>query len=149
MINETFKAVGTLRLVLTDENGNVKVDRTENNIITTVGKTYIAQRITSGSPVLMGFMALGTSSTAEAAANTGLGTELAGARVVATPSNTLNVANFSATFAAGVGTGAIVEAGIFNTASINTGVMLNRVTFAVVNKGALDTLSISWNITVA
>jgi hypothetical protein len=149
MINETFKAVGTLRIVLTDENGNVKVDRTENNIITTVGRTYIAQRITSGSPALMGWMAVGTSAAAEAAGNTQLGSEIVGGRAVATPSNTANVANFAATFGAGAGTGAIVEAGIFNASAINSGVMLNRVTFAVVNKGALDTLAISWNITVA
>lgn len=46
-----------------------------------------------------------------------------------------------ATFAAGTGTGALTEAGIFNASSAGT--MLNRVVFATVNKGASDTLIVT------
>ena len=42
---------------------------------------------------------------------------------------------------------AIKEAGIFNAAT--GGTMLARTTFAVINKGTDDTVSISWTITVS
>jgi hypothetical protein len=62
---------------------------------------------------------------------------------------TTTVANdaiqFQATFPAGTGTGALTEAAILNAASAGT--MLNRVVFSVINKGALDSLTITWKIT--
>ena len=74
--------------------------------------------------------------TAAAAANTALVTELA--RKAATFSHTAGtkVFQFEATFNAGEATGAITEAGVFNAASAGT--MLDRVVFAVINKGADD-----------
>jgi len=50
------------------------------------------------------------------------------------------------TFGAGVGTGAVTEAGIFNASSAGT--MLCRTTFSVINKAAADTLGITWTVTV-
>jgi hypothetical protein len=52
-----------------------------------------------------------------------------------------------ATFGAGVATGAITEAGVFN--ALTAGTMLCRTVFSVINKGALDTLVITWKVTVA
>jgi hypothetical protein len=54
---------------------------------------------------------------------------------------------YVATFSAGTGTGAVVEAGIFNAASAGT--MLCRTVFAVVNKGVDDAMTITWQITVS
>jgi hypothetical protein len=54
---------------------------------------------------------------------------------------------YVATFSAGTGTGAITEAGIFNASSAGT--LLCRTVFSVINKGALDTLVITWKVTVA
>ena len=51
------------------------------------------------------------------------------------------------TFAAGTGTGAITEAGIFNASS--GGTMLCRTVFSVVNKGASDAMTITWTVTVS
>lgn len=56
-------------------------------------------------------------------------------------------AQYVATFGPGVGTAAITEAGIFNAASAGT--MLARTAFPVINKGALDTLTLTWKVTVA
>jgi hypothetical protein len=81
--------------------------------------------------------------------------------VIFTNANTIT---YACTFLPGVGTGAIVEAGIFNEsspsgttsgnagsyASTRTGgTMLCRTTFAVVNKGADDTMSITWTVTIS
>jgi hypothetical protein len=54
---------------------------------------------------------------------------------------------YIASFPAGTGTGAVVEAGVFNDPTAGT--MLCRTVFAVVNKGADDAMSITWAITVS
>jgi hypothetical protein len=55
--------------------------------------------------------------------------------------------SYAATFPAGTGTGAVVEAGIFNASSAGT--MLCRTTFDVVNKGADDAMSVTWTVTIS
>jgi hypothetical protein len=151
MVNDSIKAKGTLTLVLTDENGNIK-QQDEHNLVVSAGLAYIASRMRDATAGVMSHMGVGTGTTAAAAANTALETAL-GARVALTSTTlvTTTVANdavqYVATFGAGVSTGAITEAGIFNAAS--GGTMLCRTTFAVINKGALDTLAITWKVTVA
>ena len=54
---------------------------------------------------------------------------------------------YVASWAAGDGTGAITEAGIFDAAS--AGDMLARTVFSVVNKGADDSMTITWTVTVS
>ena len=58
-----------------------------------------------------------------------------------------NTVIYSAGFGLGVGTGAITEAGIFNAAS--SGTMLCRTVFSVINKGILDSMVITWTITIS
>jgi len=98
----------------------------------------------------MSHMAVGSGSTAAAAGDTSL-TELGRVSLTSTTIVTTSVTNdavqYVATFAAGTGTGAITEAGIFNAGSAGT--MLCRTVFAVINKGSLDTLTITWKVTVA
>jgi hypothetical protein len=135
---------GTPRIVLTDKDGNVKQDFSVPNLVVTTGKTFIAARMV-GTPTAMSHMALGTGTTAAAVGNTALETELV--RVaLATASSTGAVTTYVASFPAGTGTGAITEAGILNASS--SGTMLCRTTFPVVNKGADDTMSITWTITI-
>jgi hypothetical protein len=91
----------------------------------------------------MTFVGIGTDSTAEAASNTALGTEVS--RHTGTAGHSGAVYSVIATFAAGSGTGAIVEYGLFNS---NTGgTMFSRDTEAVINKGALDTLTVTTEVT--
>ena len=83
---------------------------------------------------------------AAAAGNTALGSE--SARTALTSSTvTDNEIVYVDTFAAGTGTGAITEAGIFNASS--GGTMLCRTVFDVVNKGASDAMTITWTVTVS
>jgi hypothetical protein len=98
----------------------------------------------------MTHMEVGSGITAAAAANTALVTAISGGR------NTLSVAGgtvsgstvtYAATWLAGDATGAITEAGIFDSAS--GGDMLARTVFAVVHKAAGDTITISWTITIS
>jgi hypothetical protein len=91
-------------------------------------------------------MAIGTGTTAAAAGDTALGTELDRNSIASTTVNG-NQIEYTSTWAAGDGTGAITEAGIFNDASAGT--MLARTVFSVVNKDQNDTLSITWTVTLS
>lgn len=115
------------------------------NLVVSVGRNYIASRMIGTTSPVMTHIALGANSTAAVSGDSTLGTELG--RAVLTSSTSLdNVVTYTATFAAGVATGSIQEAGIFNAAS--GGIMLARTTFAVVNKGSTDILAVSWQISV-
>lgn len=148
MINDNIKITGDVRIDLFDENGMVKDTREIKNLVVTVGKTFIASRMVGVSSAVMGWMELGTGTTAAAVGDTTLQTVISASRVTLTSgTNTTNVVTYVASFPAGTGTGAVTEAGVFNAASAGT--MLCRTVFAVVNKGALDAMSITWTITVS
>jgi hypothetical protein len=150
MLQDNIKTKGTLTLVLTDENGNVK-QQDEHNLVVSSGLAYIASRMKDATATAMSHMAVGAGATAAAAANTALGSELGRVTLTSTTIVTTSVTNdavqYVATFPAGTGTGAVTEAGIFN--NVTAGTMLCRTVFAVINKGALDTLTITWKVTVA
>ena len=150
MLKDNIKTKGTLTLVLTDENGNVK-QQDEHNLVVSAGLAYIASRMKDATATAMSHMAVGSGSVAAAAGNTALGSELGRVTLTSTTIVTTSVANdavqYVATFAAGTGTGAVTEAGILN--AVSAGTMLCRTVFAVINKGALDTLTITWKVTVA
>lgn len=142
---DNIDALGTLHLVLRDETGAIKSEFSTKNLVVTTGKNFLASRAAGTAQAVMSHMAIGSGTVAPVAANTTLGTELG--RVGLTSSNvTNNTIQYVATFGAGVGTGAVTEAGIFNAASAGT--MLNRTTFSVINKSASDTLTITWNLTL-
>lgn len=151
MISENIKAKGALKLVLTDALGNIKTERDETNLVVSLGKAFIATRMMGVAYNVMSHMAIGTSSTAESAAQTALITQAGIVTLTSTSSVTTTVTNdtiqYVASFPAGTGTGAIVEAGIFNAAS--AGLMLSRTVFGVINKGASDVLTITWKVTIS
>ena len=118
------------------------------NMVVTAGKEWIASRMQGVVDGVMTHMAVGTGTVAAAAANTTLGTELA--RQALTTSGGVvagAVITYASTYAAGTGTGAITEAGILNASSAGT--LLARTVFGVINKGALDTMTISWAVTIS
>ena len=144
MINDTIKVTGELKLTLTKPDGNTH-ETVVPNIVVTDGKEYIASRMKDATATAMSHMAIGTGSTAAAAGDATLGTE-AGRVSLTSTTVTSNAVAYVATFGAGTGTGAITEAGIFNASS--SGTLLCRTVFSVINKGAADTLGITWTVTV-
>lgn len=146
MINDKLGVKGRLNVVLRDSGGNVKSETEIPNLVVDSGLDYIASRMKDATEDAMSHMAVGSGTTAANAADTALETQI-GARVALTSTTvTDNEIVYLATFAAGVGTGAITEAGTFNAATAGT--MLCRTVFSVVNKGADDTLQITWTITL-
>jgi len=138
---------GELHIVLRDEAGNVTQEVTVPNLVVDTGLNYIASRMVGTSKSVMSHMAVGSSNTAAAAGNTNVGSILGSRKALTSSTATLNAVEYVATFAAGEGTGAIVEAGIFNAST--SGDMLCRTVFDVINKGAADSMTITWTVTVS
>jgi hypothetical protein len=145
MIQDSIKVTGELKITVTNPNGNVTQETVIPNLVVTSGKDYIAERMKDATTTAMSHMAIGTGTSAAAAGDTTLGTE-AGRVTLTSTTVTANAVAYVATFGAGTGTGAITEAGLFNASS--SGDMLCRTVFSVINKGAADTLGITWTVTV-
>ena len=138
---------GILNIVLRDDAGNVTQEVTVPNLVVDTGLAYIASRMKDTTQTAMSHMAVGSGTTNPAAGDTALESQL-GSRVALTSTTvTDNAVEYVATFGAGVGTGAVTEAGIFNASS--GGTMLCRTEFAVINKGASDSMTITWTVTIS
>jgi hypothetical protein len=145
---------GRVDVFLYDEHGAIKDERHLDNLIVDSGLEGVAYRIaphdgsvTPNSP--WNYVAIGTGVTPPASGDTALQLEIAR---IQDP-----IANYTTTsgkqvklqvsFASGVGTGVISESGLFNAAS--GGAMLARQAFAPIVKGASDTLTVTWVITLS
>lgn len=145
MFNDQLKVTGDVVVEITGPDGRVKDRREIKNLVVTTGKTFIAARMV-GTPTAMSHMAIGAGTTAAAAGDTALGSEL-GRVTLTSATSTGAVVTYTASFPAGTGTGAVTEAGTFNASS--GGTLLCRTVFSVVNKGIDDAMSITWAITVS
>ena len=147
---ENLALSGRLRIEVRSPDGAVKDSREIDNLVVNAGLAFIASRMTGTAQAVMSHVGIGSGATAAAAAQTDLGSLLGSRKALS--STTIVGANsnqvqYVAAFNAGESTGAVTEAGIFNAAS--SGTMLCRTTFAVVNKDANDTLTITWTITLS
>jgi len=140
MINDDLKLTGALTIALND-----KIVQETENLVVTAGKNWVADRMNNANTV-MTHMAVGTGTTAAAAGQTTLVTENDRNALTST-TVTDNAVAYVATWAAGDATAAITEAGIFDAAT--SGDMLARTVFSVVNKGAADSMTITWTVTVS
>lgn len=131
----------TTKMVLRGADGRIKARRVIHNTVTTPGKAGAADQIlaspTLGKPT---HMAIGTGTPS----GTALGTEL-DRNALTSKTRSGAIVTLVGDWAAGDGTGAITEAGTFDASS--AGNMWMSQTFAVINKGASDTLSINWTLT--
>ncbi len=130
-----------VKIELFGPDGELKQEVTLHNTITTSGKNGAADQILSG-PTLgkPTHMAVGSGTPGSNA----LGAEI-DRNALLTKTRSGAVVTMTATWAPGDGTGALVEAGIFDASS--SGNMWCSATFPVVNKSAGDTLSLSWTLT--
>lgn len=141
------KTIDNVKVQLFDADGILKEERSIHNLVVTAGLNHIADQLSSTpGGAAMSHMAVGTGTDAAAAGDTTLGTEL-DRNALTSRTDSGAVVTYVGTWGAGDGTGAITEAGIFNAAS--SGTMLARAVFDVINKGAADSLVITWTLTVA
>ena len=143
--HESLELHVNVRMELRGPDGKLKEERTLHNLVVTVGKNLLlASGGTAKYVKEFAYIAIGTGTNAAALADTALQTELT--RAASTVSNpSANTLRFSYLFAAGVGTGAITESGLLDAAA--AGNLLARQVFAVINKGALDQLTVTWDLT--
>ena len=146
MINEELKLRGDVAIVLKDKDGNVKDSREIHNLVVSSGLEFICSRMAGTSAGVMSHMALGSGTTAAAAGQTDLVSILGSREALDSTSASSNTITYVSSFEAGEATGAVTEAGVFNAAS--SGTMLCRTVFAVVNKSADDTMSVTWTLTL-
>ena len=134
--SDSTRLVGHLRIWL-----NGQLVRDIHNTITTAAKAGAADQVLA-SPTLAKptHMAVGTSTPAANA----LGIEL-DRNILTSKTRSTNVVTMVGDWLAGDGTGAITEAGTFDDPTV--GNMWMSSSFSVINKGASDTLSISWTLT--
>lgn len=141
-MRDFLKPKGRVRLTHTKADGSV-IQYEVSNLVVLAGRAWIASRMEGASSAVMSHLAVGSSSTAPAAGDTALGSEVARVALMSAVAAS-NTITYIAQFPAGTGTGALEEAGIFNDGT--SGTMLARVTFPVINKGSGDTLQVSWTI---
>lgn len=144
----TVTLKGRYYATLYGPDGAVKERREGDNVVTTVGKEFIASFLRSAVAAAATFtaryIAVGSDATAEAIGNTALGTEL-GRHTASVSYTSGGIFNVTATFAAGSGTGAIAEYGLLSSST--GGTLLSRDTEAVITKGASDTLTVNYTLT--
>jgi hypothetical protein len=145
--NELLIPDDNVLIQLWDESMKLSWEERVHNLVVTAGKNHIADQL-SASPgqSAMSHMEIGSGSTAPAAGDTALVSAI-DRNALTSRTDSGNVVTYVGDWAAGDGTSAdIEEAGIFNAAS--SGTMLARAVFTQINKGASDTLKITWTVTV-
>lgn len=164
---DRFGLVGFGVVALYGEDGNLKQAQPFANLITDAGDLYYAQKAivgiapaTASAPTAVAHMKLGTGTTAAAKSGAGAAivTGITGSSQAfdATYPQTSNLgagqgvtAVYKTTWAAGAATNtAITEAVISSDTTTGAGTAANsiaRTVFTAVNKGASDTLAITWS----
>ena len=130
--------------------GMVIDSRSVNNVITYAGLIEVAGQILNdqeGSYTSFDYIAIGTG-TAAAEITTGGGARAAGTGTLVTTTHTEDTSQLVVTFNF-TGTLAVVESMVGNNASANTGTMLCRQTFSVINVVSGDSLQVTWKVAVS
>lgn len=126
------------------------------NLVPTVCRTMIANNLIDSTPdneMVVEYIALGSGTNAPANGDTTLDTEQY-RNIVASKTNSSNVAYVSGFFSATECNGTYYEAGIFAdaTATTSSGILVSRVLLnspSGITKSATETLTIDWTITIS
>jgi len=160
IISRTFKILGLrdkpsikghMRLELRGPDGELKEVREsplDGNTITVLHDATVADRMAGGADALIDYTGVGTTSGGKTTASTALEAQVARVQNAGNAQGAGaddNDVVHTASFPAGTGTGALVEAGLFTT--LATATLHAYQEFAAVNKGAADTLTVTWTIT--
>ncbi|MBU0665342.1 MAG: hypothetical protein KJ990_12475 [Proteobacteria bacterium] len=149
-LRDGVRPFGRVHFLITRADGTIKCDCWHPNLVVTTGKNHIADQLSDKGEAAMSHMAVGTGTTAAVATDTALETEIdrnALASKTQGSGTDANKVTYVCTWAAGDGTGAITESGLFNSAS--AGQMLCRSVFAVKNKEAGEAMTMTWILTIS
>ena len=145
MFLEEIRVSGHLRICKYDINGNLKQEVFVNNLVTNLGKSFLAQRAISNSVPFASHIAVGSGTTPASTGNNELQAE-----IDRLPLNTLTFSDnqivHNVTLGLGEAVGTLSEAGIFTDSS--GGTMIARTTFDPLVKTAEDIFNIEWRIVI-
>jgi hypothetical protein len=152
-LSHVLKIKGHYKIVLRGSNGEIKDIREGDNYVVQNGLYSIMDQILA-SPTLikMGWAGIGTGSisgtcTANGVVLNTLTTEIDRNAFTSKTRGSNAVITTVTDWIAGDGTGAITEAGTFSHSTTTTSDMWMCASFAVINKGASDTLQLTWTLT--
>jgi hypothetical protein len=145
-VDDVIRLKGRMVAELYGPDGELKELREVDNLITTVGRNSVVDNLlaspTLGKPT---HMEVGTSGTAAAVGDTTI-TGAFGRVALTSKNRATNVLTMVGDWAAGVATGALQEAGVWDASTAGT--LWARATFTTINKAAGDTLKITWTWTI-
>lgn len=144
---------GSLHMVLNDLRGNKVDERIIHNVVVTQGRSWVLGQLQSVNHVTaqnIGWLAIGTSTTAPATGDVLLGSEVTRVAVGTWVTSTLTANPPSwqaqASFASNIGNTTLGEVGLFNSSGANVATMLGHATFTSFSKTTSNTLTISYTI---
>jgi len=143
MLTDSVKVTGELQIRRLRD-GVITHEYEGKNLVVTTGTNLIAARL-AGYGTVISHMGVGIDQTAPSSTNTALASQVGRTTVVTTYNNTNEVV-YTATFAPGIGTGDLTEAGLFNAST--GGTMLARTIFPAFEKSVADTVTIQWKIKI-
>ena len=153
-MNEGTGIKGHVKVELRDELGNMKHYQEFPNTITNVFDAHAAARLSGVSDNIISFIAIG-SGDSQAAVDTTLdhlinivalsGTTGSILQLTGANDNDLQAVGY---WGAGAGTGSITEAGLFKMSGTTLGSMCAYTDSINVQKGASDTLTLTWTLTL-
>lgn len=142
---------GSLRIILGDANGKPIKEWEVQNSVVTIGRAFVLGQLQTVNHITsrnIGFLAIGSGTTAPTTGDTALGLEVT--RVAVGTFNTAGLAGpvpswqAQVSFATSDANTTLAEAGLFNSSA--GGTMLARATFASFVKATSNTLAINYTI---
>ena len=144
---------GSLRIALRDLDGAILQERLINIVVVTQGSSWVLGQLVTVNQVTsqaMGWLGIGTSTTAPATSDTLLGSEVTRVAIGTWVTSTLTANPPSwqaqASFASNVANTTLGEVGLFNSSGANVATMLGHATFTSFSKTTSNTLTISYTI---
>ena len=144
MSKDKITVKGEVTITLRDEKGEIKKQVKLPNLVTTIGKNEMAKLLANSSGFARpSHISVGTDNSAPAVGDTALGTEIL-RKPIATTGALGNKVTYTVSFLPGEATALLEEAGLFDAAA--AGDMWARFLTGSFNKGANDTLDLSWSL---
>ena len=144
---------GKINYTLCDKDGNIKDSGSYENTVTELLDAHVADQMSDSGDATIGFMATG-SGTGQTSASSDLSNYITASMIALSGTSPLQGAGgadndvvYSAFWGAGVGTGSVREAGIFQASGTSRTTLMFYNDSITVNKGASDTLKIDWTAT--
>ena len=137
-----MKVDGVAVVTVKHKDGSVDTFEKHNTIVDQ-GFDFICKAIAIGSISVMDRIAVGSGTASTAANMKTLGSQIASKKASVTHVNGTNVVSFTTEFIEGEAVGALTEAGVFNA----DGIMLDRITFKVINIDSDDRVEFTFRFT--